>query len=254
MDVLIGDITRVISEMNGLIWSVAALSLFIGCWVQTALGFGMAVIAAPIIVLFKPEWVPVVLTMNALVLCLLNTWNQRQHLETQHLSVSFLTRIPGSILGAWLLMHLDTTWLQFSVAACVLLAVVTSYLGKQFPYTPKRLAVASFFSGITGTTTSIGGPPMALVMQHGKSPTIRANLSLYFSYSCIVSLIAYGYMGLLTISILITCISFIPVCLLGFLGGIRARAYVDGGRFRPLLLILCGISGSIALVGALSQL
>jgi len=254
MDFLAGDINQLIQEIDWLIWSAAALSLLIGCWVQTALGFGMAVIAAPIIVLFKPEWVPVVLTMTALILSLLNTWDQRKHLETQHFSASFLSRIPGTFLGAWLLMQLDTVWLQFSVAACVLLAVAISYLGKQFPYTPKRLAFASFISGITGTTTSIGGPPMALVMQHGKPQAIRANLSLYFSYSCIVSLIAYGYMGLLTGSILIACISFIPICLIGFVGGIKARAYVDGGRFRPLLLILCGISGSIALLGALSQL
>jgi len=254
MDLLAWDINQLTGEIDWLIWGAAALSLLIGCWVQTALGFGMAVIAAPIIVLFKPEWVPVVLTMTALVLSLLNTWNQREHLETQHLSASFLSRIPGTLIGAWLLMRLDTTWLQFSVATCVLLAVVISYLGKQFPYTPKRLAFASFVSGITGTTTSIGGPPMALVMQHGESQAIRANLSLYFSYSCTISLIAYGYMGLLTSSMLITCISFIPVCLLGFVGGIKARAYVDGGRFRPLLLILCAISGSIALIGALSQL
>jgi hypothetical protein len=140
------------------------------------------------------------------------------------------------------------------VAACVLLAVTISYLGKQFPYTPKRLAFASFVSGITGTTTSIGGPPMALVMQHGEPQAIRANLSLYFTYSCMVSLIAYGYMGFLKSSILIDCFSFIPVCLLGFVAGIKARVYVDGGRFRPLLLILCGISGSIALLGSLSQL
>ena len=254
MDFLAGDITQLVRDVDWLVWSTAALSLLIGCWVQTALGFGMAVIAAPIIVLFKPEWVPVVLTMTALILSILNTWSQREHLETSHLSFSFLSRIPGTFLGAWLLMQLDTTWLQFSVAACVLLALVISYLGKQFSYTPKRLAFASFVSGITGTTTSIGGPPMALVMQHGKPQAIRANLSLYFSYSCIISLIAYAYMGLLTDSILIACMSFIPVCLLGFATGIKARNFVDAGRFRPLLLILCSIAGVIALFGALRQL
>ena len=254
MDLLSGEFAQIIREIDWLVWSIAALSLLIGCWIQTALGFGMAVIAAPIIVLFKPEWVPVVLTMTALFLSLLNTWDQREHLETQYLSASFISRIPGTFLGAWLLMQLDTAWLQLLVAAFVLLAVVISYLGKQFTYTPKRLAFASFISGITGTTTSIGGPPMAIVMQHGAHQTIRANLSLYFSYSCIVSLIAYGYMGLLTHSILIIGVSFIPVCLFGFIGGIKARTYVDGGLFRPLLLILCCISGSIALIGALIQL
>ena len=34
--------------MDMLTWSIAAISLLVGCWVQTALGFGMAVIAAPI--------------------------------------------------------------------------------------------------------------------------------------------------------------------------------------------------------------
>ena len=254
MDLFTGSINQFITEVDLVIWSTAAVSLLVGCWIQTALGFGMAVIAAPIIVLFKPEWVPVVLTMTALILSLLNTWDQRKHLETDKLSAPFLSRIPGTFLGAWLLVQLDTAWLQFSVAACVLLAVVGSYIGKQFPYTPKRLAFASFISGITGTTTSIGGPPMALVMQHGHPQAIRANLSLYFSYSCIISLIVYAYLGLITSSILVACLSFLPVCLLGFVTGIKARSYVDGGRFRPILLVLCGLAGSIALVGALKQL
>ena len=254
MDILGIDIHQMISEIDWLVWSIAAFSLLIGCWIQTALGFGMAVIAAPIIVIFKPEWVPVILTMTALILSLINTWDQRKHLEASYLFVPFFSRLPGTLLGAWLLTLLNAAWLQLSVAICVLLAVVISYAGKQFPYTPKRLAFASFISGITGTTTSIGGPPMALVMQHGKAHTIRANLSLYFSYSCVISLMVYAYLGLITDSILVICISFIPVCLLGFVTGIKARTYVDNGRFRPLLLILCSIAGSIALVGAISQL
>ena len=254
MDILGIDIHQIINEIDWLVWSIAAFSLLIGCWIQTALGFGMAVIAAPIIVIFKPEWVPVVLTMTALILSLINTWNQRQHLEASYLYAPFFSRLPGTFLGAWLLVQFTTAWLQFSVAFCVLLAVVVSYLGKQFPYTPKRLAFASFISGITGTTTSIGGPPMAMVMQHGRAQAIRANLSLYFSYSCLISLMMYAYLGLITDAILIICVSFIPICLLGFVTGIKARAYVDNGRFRPLLLILCSLSGSIALVGAISQL
>jgi len=235
-------------------WGLTALSLLVGCWIQTALGFGMAVIAAPIIVLLKPEWVPVVLTSTALVLSVLNTWNQRQALQARELISPFISRIPGTLLGAWLLLQLNAIWLQFLVAACVLLAVAISFLGKQFTYTPKRLAIAAFVSGITGTTTSIGGPPMALVMQHGNPQTVRANLSLYFAYSCSISLVAYAYMGLLTPAIIMDSLSFIPVCLLGFAAGIRARNYVDAGRFRPLLLILCSISGSIALLGAIIQI
>jgi len=234
-------------------WIVAATCLFIGCWVQTALGFGMAVIAAPILVMIEPSWVPVVITINALVLSVFNTWSQRQWVNARSLAIPMVARIPGTILGAWLLLQLNVFWLQVCVATCVLLAVLVSYYGKQFSYTSTRLSVAAFVSGITGTTTSIGGPPMALVMQHGDSKTVRANLSLFFIYSCSVSIVAYGFMGLLTTEIVSASLSYTPVCLLGFHYGKRAQGFVDAGRFRPLLLTLCTIAGLIALAGAIKQ-
>lgn len=238
--------------MDLMIWGFAALSLFIGCWVQTALGFGMAVIAAPIIVILNPLWVPVALTLCALFLSILNTWSQRQDLEYKALVIPFITRIPGTILGAWLLLQLDTHSLQLFVAGCVLLAVFISYYGKQFDYTPRRMGGAAFVSGIMGTTTSIGGPPMALVMQHGKPNNIRANLSLYFAYSCTLSMISYAMIGVVDQELMLESVSFLPVCLLGFLLGVKARPYIDNNnRFRPLLLILCGSAGLIALLGVL---
>ena len=234
------------------IWLAAAFSLFIGCWVQTALGFGMAVIAAPIIVILNPLWVPVALTLCALFLSVLNTWNQRAHLELKALVLPFITRLPGTIVGAWLLLQLDTNTLQIFVAGCVLLAVVISYFGKQFEYTPTRMGTAAFGSGIMGTTTSIGGPPMARVMQHGKPKNVRANLSLYFGYSCTISMISYAYIGILNEKLLIESASFLPVCIVGFVLGIKSRDYIDDGeKFRPLLLILCGGAALIALVGVL---
>jgi len=246
--------TPSLAAQDPLIWGAAALSLLLGCWIQTALGFGMAVIAAPIIVIIAPSWVPVPLTVTALVLSILNTVNQRQHIEWRELMVPFITRIPGTLIGAWLLLQIDNAALQLFVSLCVLLAVLISWFGKQFDYSKKRLGIAAFVSGIMGTTTSIGGPPMALVMQHGKPATVRANLSLYFGYSCTISLISYAVIGKINSEILWISLSFVPVCIIGFVTGIRARTFVDAGRFRPLLLVLCGSSGCFALVAALSQL
>ncbi len=240
--------------MDILSWSIIAASLLIGCWIQTALGFGLAVFAAPIIVSLKPEWVPVLITIVALIISVLNTYNQREDIELKELNIAFITRVPGTLAGVYLLSLLSEVWLQLAVALCVLLAVVISYFGKQFDYTPARMGWAAFVSGITGTTTSIGGPPMALVMQHGKATTVRANLSLYFSYSCILSLVGYAWMGLINTEILSAAALFTPICLLGFLSGIRARGYVDAGRFRPLLLILCSVAGGFAMLGAINKL
>ena len=180
-------------------WCISAAVLLFGCWLQTALGFGMAVAAAPVIVLVKPEWVPVVLTVTALQLSVINTWNQRHAVQLKPMAWAFVTRIPGTVTGAWLLVQLNVQWLQIFVAVSVILAVVLSLWSVHFEATPKRQALAGYFSGLMGTTTSIGGPPMALVMQHGEPSTIRANLSLFFTYSCILSLLSYWFADLLTV-------------------------------------------------------
>jgi len=239
------------SGKDAVVWLVAALSLLAGCWLQTALGFGMAVVAAPIIVMLKPEWVPVTLTVCALFLSILNSWNQRQYIQTRKMMLPFLTRLPGSAVGLWLLLQMNALTLQLSVALAVLSAVALSLIGKQFDYTAKRLGSAAFISGIMGTTTSVGGPPMALVMQHGQPHVVRANLSLYFGYSCTVSLLGYVWLGLVPRQLLLESLSFLPFCLLGFFTGVRARPFVDAGRFRPILLSLCSTTGVLALAAAL---
>ncbi|WP_020409404.1 sulfite exporter TauE/SafE family protein [Hahella ganghwensis] len=235
-------------------WIISAVSLFLGCWIQTAAGFGMAVIAAPIMVLINPDWVPVTITVTALFLSIINTWNQRQHLEASRMLSPFIARLPGTAIGAWLLIQLNVAWLQVFVSACVISAVIISIKGTRFEATPTRLGIAGFVSGITGTTTSIGGPPMALIMQHDAPKTVRANLSLYFTYSCVVSLISYALTGLLTNELLWESLSFLPCALLGFYFGQHSRGFVDAGRFRPIMLWLCCISGIAALSGAIYRL
>ena len=235
-------------------WLISAVSLLIGCWLQTALGFGMAVVAAPIIVLVNPAWVPVVLTIAALFLSVLNSWNQRHDIQLGKMLIPFLTRLPGSALGLWLLLQMDYLHLQFSVAIVVLLAVVISIAGKQFDYTTGRLGLAGFVSGVTGTTTSVGGPPMALVMQYGEPQIVRANLSIYFGYSCSVSLIGYYFTDLVDHQLFVESLSFLPFCLIGFLTGVKARPFIDAGRFRPILLGLCASTGVIVLTSVLLKL
>lgn len=230
-------------------WWVAAVALAAGCFIQTALGFGMAVLAAPIIVIINPQWVPVALTVTALALSLMNSWHHKRDIEWRAMATPMLTRLPGTILGAWILTRLPVTALQILVAGSVFIAVLVTAFGRAFKATPTRLGIAGFFSGLMGTTTSIGGPPMALVLQHGVASATRANLAIYFTYSCILSLTSYQLVGLLTPELWLQCLSFLPAALIGFFAGRLAHGWVDT-RFRPLLLVLCSLSAAMALAGA----
>lgn len=228
--------------------------LLLGCWLQTAVGFGMAVVAAPVMVLIRPEWVPYTLVFTALPLCLINMWNQRAGLKPKAMLVPMVTRIPGTIIGAWLLIHMSTIWLQVAVSVSVLLAVLVSIRSVHFEATPNRLGIAGFIGGFMGTTTSIGGPPMALVMQHGLPLTVRANLSLYFAFSVTISIVSYAVAGVLSGEILLVSLSFLPCPLIGFAIGVRSRGYVDKGKFRHVLLGICTLAAVVTLTGALFRL
>jgi uncharacterized membrane protein YfcA len=233
-------------------WCLSAFVIFIGCTVQTAMGFGMAVFAAPIIVLYKPEWVPIILTIVVLILSLKNAWNLRANVDWKHITPPMISRIPGTLIGVWVLTQIPHHTLQLLVAGMVMAAILVTAFAKPFSATIANMAIAGLISGFTGSTTGIGGPPMALVMQHGNSQNTRANLSVYFAYSCLLSLLAYQLMGLMSKELWLTGITFIPVGLAGFFVGIRLRDWVDA-RFRPLLLILCSISAAIAFYGALTH-
>lgn len=231
-------------------WWIAAIALFVGCTVQTAVGFGMAVVAAPIIVVFKPEWVPYVLAVMALAISFTNAWYQRSDIAWKDMIAPFLTRLPGTVLGTWLLIVIPVAILQMTVAGMVFLTLVVSLWLKPFPATPKNLGIAGFVSGVTGTTTSIGGPPLALVMQHSAGKTARANLSAYFVYSCIISLFGYYLAGLMPLSTWYISASFLPFAFVGFFLGKKLQRWVDN-RFRPILLWLCGVSAVFAFSNAI---
>jgi len=232
------------------IWWFCALTLFAGCIIQTSMGFGLAVLAAPIIVMLRPEWAPIILTMVSLILSILNAWGLRHAIHWQSMSVAMITRIPGTILGAWVLTIVAIQALQLMIAIMVLLAILITAFTKPFETSPRRMAIAGLLSGFMGTTTAIGGPPMALLMQHGNGDTIRSNLAVYFVFGCIVALISYQMIGLLSDEIWVAGLSFIPVTVAGYGMGIYARQWVDS-RFRPILLVLCSISASAALFGAI---
>lgn len=235
-------------------WLLCALILFVGCCIQAALGFGVAVLGAPVIMLLEPSWVPYVLTTTALLLSGINAWYQRKDIHLRIIAPAMLARIPGTVVGAWLLVSISVLWLHVFVSVSVLIAVIVSVCAVRFEATPARLSWAGLLSGFMGTTTSIGGPPIAMVMQYGDPAGVRANLSFYFAFSCVVSLMSYAVAGLLSGQILLLCLSFTPSAMLGFVVGKRLQAWVDKDRFRPLLLVLCVVASAISLVGVAAAL
>lgn len=152
--------------------------IFLGSYVQTAIGFGLAIVAAPLLILWAPEYVPAPICLVALFISLMNAMKHRSSVEIGGLKMALIGRVR---IGRWRLATvfcLDSSPYTLDWFL-VLFAVVVSVLPFRVEPTPARMTLAGFFSGLFGTSSAIGGPPMALLLQHQEANQLRGNLSAF---------------------------------------------------------------------------
>lgn len=228
--------------------AIAALLIFVGSFIQSSIGFGLAVVAAPTLFFIDPLYIPVPITISALTLSLANSYSHWRSISFRGLKFAILGRIPGTIAGGFLLLWIDPQALALWLGFSVLLAVGLSMSNVIFEANPKSLFSAGFLSGFMGTSSSIGGPPMALVLQHEENDFIRANLAAFFVVSCFMSLIMLFSIGRFGMEHFMLSLPLMPATLAGYWLAMRTMHRISHQNLRRFSLVLCAIAGSAAII------
>lgn len=227
---------------------LASAVVFVGSYVQSSVGFGLAIIAAPVLFFLDPFYVPAPITISALTLSLVNARRHRHAISFRGLRAAIYGRVPGTIAGGLLLLWIDQDSLALWIGITVLLAVGVSLTRLRLDPTAPALFTAGFLSGFMGTSSSIGGPPMALVMQHQAGDYIRANLAAFFVVSCIMSLIMLALIGRFGMQEMALSLPLMPATLLGYWLAMRTLKYISLENLRRISLLLCALAGSGAIL------
>lgn len=229
-----------------------AMSLiFIGAFIQTTTGFGMAILASPILLYISPEYIPGPIIIVGFFIALINTFKYRSQISLDGLTKSTIGLLPGSCVGAAILYFINVAQLSVLLGSTVLLAVATSLLPIKVAVTPKRLMFAGFLSGFLGTSSGIGGPPMALLLQHQKVELIRSNLAAFFLMSSALSLLVQIPIGYMSIKHVLLALPLIPAGYAGHKLAIRVMHRLSKKVVRNLSLILCVVAGLGAIYSGL---
>ena len=233
--------------MTGAEFALLATVITVGACLQGIIGFGMGLVAAPVMVLVKPELVPVALLILNAGLTVVIIRRERAALDLSGPKWAFFGRVPGTVLGAIVVAQLQGDVLTLLVAAAVLSGVLVSIGGWAPTPTRTALFMAGGASGFMGTTTSLGGPPMAMVWQSFRGPDLRAAMSSFFFIGCVMSLVALLVVGSLDTAILMDSTALMPFMLLGFVLSRRLSRLVDA---RGLRVAVLGVStmGALTLV------
>jgi uncharacterized membrane protein YfcA len=229
--------------------SIIAVTIIAASALQASIGFGMGMLAAPVIGLIDPTLLPGSIIMLAVVVTAMVAVRERAALDVRGAGWALVGRIPGSLAGAWLVAALPAQGLAWLVALVVLGGVVLAFAG--WAPVPGRLSLisAGAASGVMGTTTSIGGAPMALIWQRSHGPQLRGTMSAFFLVGSTVSLIALVVVGAVTRETVTLALWMIPAVLLGYLLSRYANRLLDHRRLR---LVALGVStlGAVLLIGA----
>ena len=76
----------------------------LGSYIQSSIGFGLAIIAAPVLFFLDPAYVPAPITVCAFALSLVNAWGHRESVSLRGLKYAVIGRVPGSLAGALLIV------------------------------------------------------------------------------------------------------------------------------------------------------
>ena len=223
----------------------AGLVVALGALVQGAVGYGMALVASPLLALVEPTLVPVPLLMLTSVHAVLAAVRDLRHADWTGIGWAMLGRLPGTGLGVLAVVALSHRVFAALVGLGVLACVLLSLLSWRPRPRPGSLLVAGLLSGAGGTAASIGGPPIALLYQDATGPRVRGTISGYFVLGSLASLTALAAAGQVTGESLTSTVVLMPFLLAGFALSGPARRVLDNGWTRRAVLAVAAVSAAL---------
>lgn len=231
---------------------IGLVAVLVGALVQGVIGFGMNLLVVPVLALVEPEALPAVAVMLGLPLSLTMLAHEHTAIDRRGVGWVMVGRIPGTVLGAWIVTVVSEAGLSVVIGASVLFATLLSAWAPPIPHHPATVAAAGVVSGTTGTAAGIGGPPLALLYQHHPGPVLRSTLAATFFLGTIISLALLGVAGEIGWGHVVLAALLAPAALVGGRFSRRFSHHVDGRWLRPAVLAFAAGSAVIVIVNGLA--
>jgi uncharacterized protein len=209
---------------------------------QGAVGFGLGLLAIPVLIYLDLRFVPGPLLVAALTLHMLVLRRDRSEVDSSGLAFLLAGRFLGTIPAAVLLARLPLDGMKLLLACIVLAGAAMGILHTGGHPSRTVLFGAGTASGFMATAAGLGGPPVALIYQRAPGRRLRGTLAAYFIIGTVVSLIALAAVGRFTREEVWLSFFLIPGTVLGYLLSHRAAAFLDAGYTRTAVLAVSALA------------
>lgn len=227
---------------------LASVVVACGAILQGSVGFGLGLVSSPLLILIDPSLVPGPLLSASVVLTVLLTHRNRRSILYEDLGWALSGRVLGIIAGATALVIVSPDRIAVVLGLLILLTVGLTASGVHLRPGRSSLFTAGTLSGFTGTTVSIGGPPMALVYQRTDGPRIRGTLSAYFVIGAGLSVVALWWIGRFGVSEVVAALALLPGMMVGFVVSRWSAAVLDRGYIRIAILTVSALAAVVVIL------
>ena len=219
-----------------------AACVFAAAFLQSATGFGLVMIASPLLMYFYDP--KLVILVVALVACCGNVAQSiLLRRSTPFPLVGWLTlgALAGQPIGLRIYQVIPGVWLKLVVSVVILLSLtLMQAFHVHAEIRPRNSFITGMIAGTSATTTGMSGPPLILYLSHAKlTPTeIRATACTFFAASNILALTAFWLGGVDFSAALHEAPYILPGLVLGVTAGYVAAGRVPAQAFRQILYVV----------------
>ena len=230
--------------------------LFLATLIRSALGFGEALVAVPLLALTLPVQVAaplaVLVSITVALAVVIQDWRNVHLRSAGWLVPSTLFGIP---LGLLLLKAVPESVVKAILGTFIVGFALYSLAGRgQRELTNDRLApLFGFIAGILGGAYGMNGPPLVVygVLRRWQPAQFRATLQGYFLIASVVGMAGYAVTGLWTRTVSGYFLLSLPLALVAIFLGHLVHRRLSSSRFQMCVNIGLALIGVLLLKQAL---
>jgi uncharacterized protein len=218
-------------------------------WLQASVGMGFGLLVTPILGLLDPTLVPVTPLATALVVSALMFLGDRPSSDLRSIGWALVGRVPGTAVGVVAVTSLSSGALSVAAGVAVLVGVALG--SRRFHVRRARRAelLAGGASGVLGTISSTGAPPIALLYRNDGAGGMRANVGGFLLVGTVVSLGGLAWAGAVKARQMEVALVLTPFAAGGVLLGRVLHLRLEGDHLRRAVSVAASLS-ALALVAA----
>ena len=238
---------------------VAFVVIILAAAVSGLIGFGLAVVAVPLLLIFfEPVEVVVLIAFISLFTNAVIVQDSWREVETRSVLALIPWAVIGLIFGTEILRSANPDYIRLGVGVIVVLSAVLLLRDATLKSIEGHLGtvLAGASSGALATSTGIAGPPIVLLFAARGLPkdSFRASNAAYFLVLSVAIIVTLFVRDIVETSELWTAAALVPAAFIGKTLGTALVKRLSDEAFRRITLAIVLFTGVLGVLTAIRAL